>query len=238
MTTPASRRALVVRGGWDGHEPVPTTEHFARHLEGVGFTVQRSEGPAVYADADLLAEVDLIVQCITGGEITGEEMAGLSRAVAAGTGLAGWHGGITGSFPGTADFMQLVGGVFAAHPPGPPRDTEGEGEDGEPSVYVPHLVQFTEAGRNHPVTRGLSDFELVSENYWILADDYVDVLATTTQPAGPGTPWHRPVVSPAVWVRHWGRGRVFVATPGHDLDTVASPEVSALIGRGLEWASR
>lgn len=236
MSAAPARHALVVRGGWEGHDPVRTTDHFARRLESSGFSVRISDDTAPYADADYLADVDLIVQCITGGEITPEEITGLRDAVAAGTGLAGWHGGITGSFPGNTDFMQLVGGVFAAHPAAP---RPADAVDGyEQSVFVPHLVQYTETGRAHPATRGLTDFELVSENYWILADDYVEVLATTTQPVGPGTPWRRPVVSPAVWVRQWGQGRVFVATPGHDLATVTLPGVATLIERGLAWATR
>ncbi|MFW6598405.1 ThuA domain-containing protein [Propionibacteriaceae bacterium Y2011] len=234
MTTPPSRRALVVRGGWDGHEPVQTTDHIAGRLETNGYELVISDDTAPYADAALMADIDLVVHCITGGEITADEMTGLTDAVAAGTGLAGWHGGITGSFPGNTTFMHLVGGVFAAHPAGPSTPDD----NGPPSVFVRHRVTFTEAGHDHPATRGLEDFELVSENYWLLTDDYVDVLATTTQPTRPDTPWHRPVTSPAVWVRHWGEGRIFVATPGHDLATVTRPEVTQLIERGLAWASR
>ena len=33
----------------------------------------------------------------------------------------------------------------------------------------------------HPITQGISDFELTTEQYWVLHDDYNDVLATTTQ---------------------------------------------------------
>lgn len=40
---------------------------------------------------------------------------------------------------------------------------------------------MTPAADEHPITTGIGDFDLVTEQYWVLADDYVDVLATTTQ---------------------------------------------------------
>lgn len=39
------------------------------------------------------------------------------------------------------------------------------------------------AAANHPITVGLGDFDLeTTEQYWVLADDDIEVLATTTQP--------------------------------------------------------
>ena len=101
-----------------------------------------------------------------------------------------------------------------------------------------YRLSVTEAGRSHPITTGLDDFDLVTEQYWVLHDDLNDVLATTTHPAPAGRPWSRPVVSPAIWTRQWGQGRVFVATPGHDLATLQVPQVRTVIERGLRWAAR
>ena len=72
----------------------------------------------------------------------------------------------------------------------------------------------------------------------MLTDDYIDVLATTTQAVRPWDPWTRPVTSPAVWTRQWGQGRIFVATPGHSMDVLDQPEVRGIIERGLLWAAR
>lgn len=228
-----SRRALITRGGWEGHHPVATTDHIAGLLRGHGFEVTISEDTTPYADADAMAATDLVVQCITGGEIAPAELTGLRDAIAAGTGLGGWHGGITGCFNNTADFLHLIGGVFAAHPLRP----EDEREPGA-EAFVRHTIEITDQGRRNPITAGIDDFEIVSEQYWILADSYIDVLATATQAVRPGDLWHRPVTSPVVWTREWGQGRVFVATPGHDLDILSIPEVQTIIERGLLWASR
>ena len=83
------RHALVVRGGWDGHMPVETTDLFIPHLEANGFDVRIEGSTAVYADAEYLATVDLIVQINTMSTIKPEQLAGLQAAVIAGTGLAG-----------------------------------------------------------------------------------------------------------------------------------------------------
>ena len=90
----------------------------------------------------------------------------------------------------------------------------------------------------HPIVKGIADFDLVTEQYWVLTDDYIDVLATTTQAVREWDPWHRPVTSPAIWTRSWGKGRIFVSTPGHRVEVLDDPNVRTIIERGLLWASR
>jgi uncharacterized protein len=228
-----TRRALVVRGGWPGHHPVAATEEFLPHLRAHGFDVRVEDSPGAYADAEYMAGVDLVVQCVTKGALSGPELAGLAAAVRAGTGLAGWHGGIAASYP-DPDYLHLVGGVFVCHPPKPGAERLG----GEADYFLPHRVEVAPTAAEHPVTRGVEDFDLVTEQYWVLTDDAVDVLATTTLAARDHDPWHRPVTAPAVWTRRWGRGRVFVCTPGHDLDVLRLAPVRTIVERGLLWAAR
>lgn len=228
------RRALVVRGGWDGHHPVEATELFLPFLRENGFDVRVSETNEVYADADEMAAVDLVLQCVTMSEISREALTGLRAAVENGTGLAGWHGGIADSYRASSDYLQLVGGQFATHPGRHPEERPGTEEDN----FLPYRVELTDLGRTHEITAGLEDFDLDTEQYWVLTDDLNDVLATTTHPVQPYHPWHRPIVSPAVWTREWGAGRVFVATPGHSPDVLREPSVRTIIERGLLWASR
>lgn len=229
-----TRRALVVRGGWDGHQPVEATELFIPHLLENGFTVEVHDSPEPYADADLMAGVDLVVQCVTMSTITGEQVSGLRHAIEAGTGLAGWHGGIADSYRNTSDYLQLIGGQFACHPGKHPQERVGDRSDN----YVRHTIQILPGAKDHPITTGIADFELVTEQYWVLTDDYLDVLATTTQQVRDGDPWHREVTSPAIWTRQWGQGRIFVATPGHSVNVLLQPEVNQIIRRGLLWAAR
>ena len=223
-----------MRGGWEGHQPVEATEEFIPFLREQGFTVRVEESPKVYADAGVMAGVDLVVQCTTMSTIAREEVAGLRAAVEAGTGLAGWHGGIADSYRDNSDYLQLIGGQFACHPARTPGERTGEQSD----FFVPYQVEITPAGAVHPVTEGVADFALTTEQYWVLTDDYNDVLATTTVPVLEWGSWHRPVTSPAVWTRRWGAGRVFVCTPGHSVEVLREPSVRRIVERGLLWASR
>jgi len=229
-----TRHALVVRGGWEGHQPVAATERFLPFLRENGFDVRVEESTAVYADAEAMAQTDLIVQSVTMSTIERAELAGLRDAIEAGTGFTGWHGGIADSFRASSDYLQLVGGQFATHPAVGPGETRLEGEEN----FRDYTVNITDLGRTHPITAGLDDFDLHTEQYWVLVDDLNDVLATTTHPAEDWQPWHRPHTSPAVWTREWGRGRIVVTTPGHSLDVLDHPSVRTIIERGMLWAAR
>ena len=228
------KTALVVRGGWDGHQPVEATELFIPYLKDNGFDVRVEESSKIYADTDYLAGVDLIMQCMTMSTIEKDEFEGLRAAVENGTGLAGWHGGIADSYRNTSDYLHLIGGQFACHPGKHPDQRTGEQSDN----YVPYTINMLPAAATHPITRGISDVELVTEQYWVLADDYIDVLATTTQKVRAWDPWNREVTSPAIWTRQWGQGRIFVATPGHRVEILQDANVRTIIERGLLWASR
>lgn len=229
-----SRVALIVRGGWDGHEPEQTTDSFVPFLEANDFTVRIETSPAVYTDEEFMDTVDLVLQINTMSTIQPEEFAGLQRAVLRGAGLAGWHGGIADAYRDNADYLHMIGGQFAHHAGKDPGERTGEQSDN----YIPYTVHITELGTAHPITAGIGDFDLETEQYWVLSDEYNDVLATTTQEVRPWDAWHRPVTSPAVWVREWGAGRVFVSAPGHKLDVVREPHVRTIIERGLLWAAR
>jgi len=227
-------RALIVRGGWAGHQPVETTDLFVPFLEQNGYDVRIEESNEIYADAAAMAEIDLIVQSVTMSEISGAAVKGLRDAVLAGTGFAGWHGGIVDSYRANSDYLQLVGGQFVKHPAKAQDQTRGDGADS----FLPHTIDITDLGRDHEITRVIDDFALTTEQYWVLHDDLNDVLATTTHPARRDQPWHRPVTSPAIWTRLWGAGRVFVATPGHDPEVLRDANVRTVVERGLLWASR
>lgn len=229
-----TRTALVTRGGWDGHSPVEATELFIPFLREQGFDVRVEESLDVYADAEAMAATDLVLQSWTMGTITEEQLKGLMAAVTAGTGFAGWHGGIADSFRNSSDYLHLVGGQFATHPSKTADQCHGEQSDN----YLPYTVNIRPDQADHPIVAGIEDFDLETEQYWVLTDDYIDVLATTTHPARPDQPWNREVTCPAVWTRQWGEGRIFVATPGHQPVILQDPNVRTIVERGLLWASR
>jgi type 1 glutamine amidotransferase len=216
------RRAVVVRGGWEGHSPVEATDRFIPFLEESGFEVEVHDGPHAYEDKERLERTDLVLQCYTQGEATDEQVTNLADAVRAGTGLAGWHGGIVDSFRASPDYLHLTGGQWAAHPGG----------------FVDYEVEVVPERADHPVVSGLDRWKHHTEQYWCLTDDLNDVLATSRFEVTPETPWREELVVPAVWTRQWGSGRVFVSTIGHKLEDLDAPEVRTLTERGLLWAAR
>ncbi|UCM91088.1 ThuA domain-containing protein [Streptomyces marincola] len=224
MSSAPARRALVVRGGWEGHVPVQATDLFLPFLREQGFRVTVSDTLDAYLDAVAMAATDLVVQCWTMGEITREQSASLGAAVAAGTGLAGWHGGICDAFRADPAYQWLTGGQFVMHPP----------------EFVRHTVDIVPERAAHPVVAGLpAAIPLHTEQYLVHTGPEADVLATTTFADADGIPESaRGVTSAAVWTRTWGLGRVFVSAIGHKIEDLEDPAVRELTRRGLLWAAR
>lgn len=212
------KRALIVFGGWPGHEPEAFADKVGRYLGEEGFTVETSDTLASFEDADLRS-LHLIVPVWSMGTISGEGEKGLLEAVESGVGIAGWHGGMGDAFRNQTNYQFMVGGQFVAHP--------GGITDYKVSIVKP----------DDPIVKGLKDFTVRSEQYYMHVDPSNEVLATTTF-SGEHLPWVNAVVMPVVWKRRWGQGRVFYSSLGHTVSDFAVPEVWELTKRGLLWASR
>jgi type 1 glutamine amidotransferase len=217
VSTP-DKHALFVRGGWPGHEPVAATDRYAAKLSANGYQVSTSDTLDVYLGD--LSGFDLIVQCWTMGRASKEQIAGLTEAVSAGTGFAGWHGGIVDAFRDQLAYHLLTGGQFVYHH----------------KEFVRYEVRTV---ADHPVVSGIGTFAVTSEQYYVHADPGNEVLAVTDyvdDPDLPGIGDHTSM--PVTWVRRHGAGRVFVTTIGHRLPDLDIPEVDTMITRGLAWATR
>jgi type 1 glutamine amidotransferase len=227
------KRALFVRGGRPAHQPIETTEHFRAFLEAEGYEIIVSGTPDIYSDVKIMDSIDLIVQCIE-SEINEASVNGLIQAVENGTGFIGWHGGVLVGFTQSESYYQLIGGKFVAHPAKPAELRNGS----EADFFIRHSIEFTQLGKEDPTTRGIPDFELTTEQYWLLTDSYNKVLATTTQSTSSDVPWKSPVTSPAIWTRQWGEGRIFICSPGHNLEVISHPIITQIIRNGAIWATR
>jgi uncharacterized protein len=213
------KSALIVWGGWEGHEPRQGAALFAPFLEQEGYEVDIATTLDVYRDCAKMHALDLIVPIWTMGTITQEQEKGLLDAVQSGVGIAGWHGGMADSFRNATDYQFMVGGQWVAHPGG----------------AIDHDVHI--AKRDDPITIGLHDFRMHSEQYYMHVDPLNEVLATTTF-SGEHIPWIAGCVMPVTWKKHWGNGRVFYCSLGHDVRDLQVPEAQEMIKRGMLWASR
>jgi type 1 glutamine amidotransferase len=215
---PARKKALFVYGGWEGHEPVKCRDLFVPWLQKSGFDVTASDTQAPYADAALMDTLDLVVQIWTVGTIAKEPLAGLLAAVKRGVGLAGWHGGLGDAYRQETEYRYMVGGDWVAHPGG----------------VIDYSVQIVD--HEDPVTAGLTDFKVHSEQYLMHVNPNNKVLATTTFD-GSHDPWIDGYTMPVVWKKVYGRGRVFYTSLGHTADVFDIPQALAIVQRGMMWAS-
>jgi len=221
MAKTTAKSALMVWGGWSGHEPKQCVDIFAPWLESKGFKVTVSDTLDVYLDKRKMRRFSVVVPAWTMGQITREQSAGLREAVQGGVGLAGWHGGMCDAFRNDCDYQFMTGGQWVAHPGG----------------VIRYTVNITDEA--DPITAGLADFRMHSEQYYMHTDPGNEVLATTTfSGRHGGVPWIRGVVMPVAWKRRYGRGRVFYCSLGHVAKDFDVPEAREIVKRGILWAAR
>ena len=206
------QKALIVQGGWEGHEPKEVAEVLAQALKENGFQVEISDTLDAFRDREKMESLDLIVPDWTQGTIELDQLAPLLEAVRKGTGIAGVHGGMGDAFRDQPEYQYMVGGQWVAHP----------GGDG-----ITYEVNITDVPS--PITEGLDDFTVTSEQYYMHVDPGNTILATTR---------FGDVVIPVTWTKMYGQGRVFYCSLGHSADIVRRPEILTLVTRGMIWAAK
>ena len=246
-----AKKALIVRGGWEGHHPVQVSEFYRDILKKEGYEVEISETLEVLEDVQMVKGLDLFLPHWTMGTITKEQYGPVIDAVMKGMGIAGLHGGMCDAFHDGIDWQFMTGGQWVAHPGG-------------------QKVRYTVNIRHgsHDIVKGLGDFEMESEQYYMHVDPAVNVLATTRFPvgAGPFVPdlnseiepesgfgvWNfapetaasgphvlnGPVDMPVAWTKYFGMGRVFYTSLGHISPDLKEPTLAEMIRRGILWASK
>ncbi len=218
-----ARKALIVQGGWNGHEPKQVSEIIDAFLKEKGFETEVSDTLDAFLDAERLLGLDLIVPVWTMGKITNEQLKPVVEAVQSGVGIGGCHGGMCDSFRESTEWQFMTGGQWVSHP----------GNAG-----VTYTVKITVP--DHPITQGTHDFQVTSEQYYMHTDPANRVLATTEFPT-PGADGphitNGPTQMPVVWTKFYGKGRVFYSSLGHVAATVSEPDPYRLLTRGLLWAA-
>ena len=220
-----SKRALIVWGGWDGHEPEKVALFFEQILKGEGFEVQVSNTLDAFADEENVLSQSLLIPIVTMSEITQAQRDPVIKAVRDyGIGMAGCHGGMCDSFRVDTEWQFMTGGQWVAHP----------GNDGV--RYTIHIN-----GNNpHPITEGIPDFEVVSEQYYLHTDPGNNVLATCTFPApgvdGPHS--ENPCEMPQIWTKMYGKGRVFYNALRHHCDVLEAEYPREIMRRAFLWAAK
>lgn len=212
------KKALVFRGGWEGHDPVGSSDIVAAELQKRQMTVDIFDDQECLLKRDLTA-YDVIIPVWTMGDISNEAEKALLAAVAGGVGIGGWHGGMCDAFRNHTDYQFMTGGQWVAHPGG----------------VIDYQVNIIS---DDPIVSGIRDFAVRSEQYYMHVDPGNEVLATTRF-NGDICPWIDGTVMPVVWRRKYGQGKVFFCSLGHQGEEFKTcPQLLEIVVRGILWAAK
>ena len=217
------RKALIICGGWEGHEPKLVCGRFREFLESENFAVTIAETVSVLEDKAMLLELDLLIPVWTSysENLPHKFFEPLLEAAGGGLGIAGCHGGMCDAFRNNVAWQFLTGANWVAHP----------GCDG-----VLHRINII--SKSSPITEGIKSFDVSSEQYYLHVDPANEVLATTRFPI---VKWYHSangeVDIPQIWTRKWGHGRVFYSALGHQNNVFDIPEAWEIMKRGMLWAA-
>jgi type 1 glutamine amidotransferase len=138
----------------------------------------------------------------------------LVNLVKQGKGLVAFHFAC-GAFEDWPEFADLVGKVWDRKTGHDPR-----------GPFEVHIAQ-----RDHPITRGMKDFQADDELYTCLIGERpVEILATARSKVTGKD-------HPMAFVFEFGKGRVFHSPLGHDVRSIEMPGVAELLRRGCLWAA-
>lgn len=216
----AEKDKVLIVTGFDvkSHVWQETTQQAVKTLEGSGkFSVKVSEDVEVFANPSL-KDFDVVV--LNYGfwkhpELSDKAKAGLLEYVRSGKGLVAVHFACS-SFQDWDEYGELLGRVWK-------QGVGGHGPFGKFTVNI--------KDREHPITKGLADFEVNDELYAKLSGDAeIKVLASAY------SEWSEKV-EPLVFVKSYGKGRVVQNVLGHGLPAREDPNFQKLLVRCVDWAA-
>jgi hypothetical protein len=206
--SPALKTLLYSGGGV--HDAQGCGDAIGEALAGVAeLDVTRSQDDRDCFVAANMAGRGLAVVYHTGPGLEDAQRHGLLDWVRDGGGFVGVHSAAD-SFRDCPDYVAMIGGEFITHP-----------------HYRQYLVSVADA--EHPVTAGLTEFWVEDEQYVTAYDPRNQVLATAL---------HQGKITPVVWVKSWGSGRVCWIALGHDPQACRQEIFVTLLQRACLWAGR
>jgi len=193
-------------------------------LKEEGFEVEVSDTLDAFAHPAKMDSLSLIVPVVTMSTITAEQRDPVIQAVRdRGVGIAGCHGWMCDAFRADTEWQFMTGSQWVAHP----------GNDG-----VRYQIKI-DRSNPHPITDGIPDYEVVSEQYYMHTDPGNNVLSYCDFPTsgadGPHT--QNACKMPQVYTKMYGKGRVFYNALGHHRDVLEAPHTREIMRRGFLWAT-
>jgi uncharacterized protein len=222
---PEKARILLVTGvDYPGHHWKETAPAFATALrQDPRLEVITVEDPA-FLDSPAINNYDLIVLHFQNWQQPGpgeRARENLRQLVEAGKGVALVHfacGAWYGEWP---EFEKLAGRAWFGMSPGPGK-----------RQHDPHGSFRVEVVKpEHPVVRGMVDFDTQDELYTCLAGDHPIEVVAQAKSKVDGKYY------PMAFVSRYSHGRTFHCVLGHDAKALSFPGVQELYRRGCAWAA-
>ena len=214
-------RVLLVTGDdvTPAHNWAEVSQAIKETLVSAGrFEVRLCEDTGVLDSAASLARYDLVFLHFYNAKtptLSDTAKANLLQFVKGGKGFAVSHLS-SASFKEWEEFRKMCGRYWVM----------GKSGHGPRSVFKSRI-----ANKEHPVTKGLADFEADDELYAKLQGDVaINVLVEAD------SDWSKQT-EPLAFTLEYGTGRVFHEAFGHDAKAIRNPSVQKLITRGCEWAA-
>jgi len=173
--------------------------------------------PGLEKDYDVIVMYDMV------GKITPEQQKAFVALLNKGIGVVSLHHNM-GAYRNWDEFRKIIGGKFhfkAETIEGVkcPKSTWSHGEN----------MKVTVADREHPITKGLKDFQIHDETYGrYYTAPGVKVLLKTDHPK------NDPELA---WAHQYGKSRVFYFMLGHDNHAWSNPNYPEIVRRGIRWAA-
>jgi type 1 glutamine amidotransferase len=157
-------------------------------------------------------------------EISPKRRANFLKLLDQGVGVVALHHSIA-AFQSWPEYRKIIGGKYYL------KDTLENGVTHKKSAYK-HDVKFAlqVKDKEHPITRGLSDFTVHDETYkYSEFEPDNHVLLTTDEPSSD---------EPICWVRTYGKANVCYIQAGHGVSIYADKNYRRLVAQAIRWSAR
>lgn len=216
----AKTRVLVVTGG-HGFEREPFFQVFKDNPDITFRAVEHTNAHSLLTP-EAAVSYDVVVLYDMWQPITPAAKTNFLNVLRAGKGLVATHHCLAG-YQNWDEYRRIIGGRYYL------QDTTVEGKLWKGSTYQhDQKMSVKVAEPSHPVTRGVSDFEIEDETYGgfeVLPDSHP--LLTTDHPGNTAT---------ICWWRNYGPARVTYLQLGHDHKAFENPNYRKLLANAIRWA--
>lgn len=173
--------------------------------------------PALAEDCDVIVMYDMV------RGISPEQQKAFVALLEKGIGLVSLHHNM-GAHPNWDEFTKIIGGKFVLSE----KTIDGEKYKKSTWSHDEHL-KVTVVDKEHPITKGIEDFEIHDETYggYYTAPD-VHLLLKTDHPK------NDPELA---WTKTYGKSRVFHLMLGHDRHAWENPNFPKILLQGIRWAA-